>query len=157
MFRNILTQNVSMPRFPPANVFRQAVGNLVISHCTNARVQESPKAAVLLSSSTAHAETLSHLKFWAPATLLQALQLMSRPEGRQTSVRAYALRSLHTCPPEQACHLQCFCLFFLPSARLQYCFCGCQWTSLHCRKSGSTSSPCRTSCQQVLHMHSKQS
>ena len=75
---------------------------MIVSHSADPRLQGSPKAAVLLASATQNPEILSHLKFWAPATLLQALQLMSRPEGRQQSVRAYALRSLHICPPEQA-------------------------------------------------------
>ena len=65
------------------------------------RIQNSAKAAGLLADSCTDGAALAQLKYWAPSRLLQALGMMSGPQGQQASVRAYALRSLHTCPPEQ--------------------------------------------------------
>ena len=33
--------------------------------------------------------------------VMQALELMSGPSAHEAAVKAFALRSLHTCPPEQ--------------------------------------------------------
>ena len=65
------------------------------------KIQTSAKAAGLLADSCTDGATLAQLKYWAPSRLLQALGMMSGPRGQQEAVRAYALRSLHTCPPEQ--------------------------------------------------------
>lgn len=78
------------------------MSSLVIRHSADWRIQSHAKAAIMLVAAPSNLKALSQLKSWSPATLLQALQLMSRPEGRHPSVRAYALRSLHTCPPTQA-------------------------------------------------------
>lgn len=66
--------------------------------------QEMPEAALMLATpgaASGGAPELGHLAHWATTPLLQAMALMSGPAARHASVRAYALRSLHACPPEQ--------------------------------------------------------
>lgn len=47
------------------------------------------------------AGALGALAYWAPLPLLPALALLSSHAASNPAVRAYALRSLHTCNPFQ--------------------------------------------------------
>lgn len=78
-----------------------AIGELLVTASSIWTIQTFPGAAALLVLSTDNPAVLSHLRHWAPTDLLNALQLMSGSKGAHPVVRAYALRSLHTCPPEQ--------------------------------------------------------
>lgn len=66
-------------------------------------MQADPNAAELLAASEGPGaeSAVAHLAQWAPAMILRALQMMSGPQGSREAVRAYALRSLLTCNPEQ--------------------------------------------------------
>ena len=46
-------------------------------------------------------DSLASLAHWAPLPLLPALALLASPSASNPAVRAYALRSLHTCDPFQ--------------------------------------------------------
>ncbi|KAK9840723.1 hypothetical protein WJX81_000166 [Elliptochloris bilobata] len=100
-----------LDRLPGAAAARGEAEALATAHAGEPDVQALPKAAALLATPAAAragvGAALAHLATWAPAPLLQALEMMSGPAARVPAVRAYALRSLHACNPQQVA-------FFLP-------------------------------------------
>lgn len=113
---------------PATEVLTQELQSLVATHVRSPDVQAVPEAAVLLvaqhhqlatsqpSSRNARAnsadasgagELLQALSTWAAADVVEALNLLSRVEGRYAVVRSYAIRCLaNTAPPRVA--------FFVP-------------------------------------------
>ncbi|KAK9812698.1 hypothetical protein WJX72_002251 [[Myrmecia] bisecta] len=97
-----------LERFSCVNAVRSELERLVGMHAHEPAIQELPGAACILAGACPPGSALlDHLAHWAPMPLLQAMALMSGASGRNPAVRAYALRSLLTCPPEQVA-------FFLP-------------------------------------------
>ena len=88
-------------RFPRAQTLCKEVEALVVATAASVQLQALPSAAVMLAVATNDAAVLTQLQRWAPAHFLQALTMLAGAQGQHPAVRAYALRSLHTCPPEQ--------------------------------------------------------
>jgi len=81
---------------------KDAIVKLLVYKAEVWKVQKYPEAAALLVySSPADSALLRQLQHFAPSNMIDALQLMSGGYGSLAAIRAYALRSLHTCPPEQ--------------------------------------------------------
>lgn len=78
------------------------MADLVCANAASRSVQRSPKAAELLAEAARDRQLLEQLQSWQPALILQALYMMTGPGGQQPDVRAYALRSLLACNPQQA-------------------------------------------------------
>lgn len=90
-------------RYPGATALKEAVARKVIANAASEHLRSVPAAAELVAQGSAGG-ALSQLESWEPAAILQALHMLSGPQGQLPEVRAYALRSLHTCIPEQVTH-----------------------------------------------------
>eukprot|EP00884_Botryococcus_braunii_P016006 jgi/Botrbrau1/3089/Bobra.0070s0075.1 len=101
-----------LDRFPTVGAVRLELEALLVGERASQTLQRIPRAAELLARATADLGPSAHplltlLQLWAPAPLLQALEMMGGPAGNLTQVRAYALRSLQACSSEEV-------VFFLP-------------------------------------------
>eukprot|EP00798_Chlamydomonas_sp_ICE-L_P027721 gene27721-7367_t len=95
-------------RFPFARDAKVSVEKLLIGHAHEPVVQAIPEAAIMLAKAApSNAPQLAALTVWAPAQAVDGLELLSSQAGRNTTVKAYAVRCLGKTPPEQVA-------FFLP-------------------------------------------
>lgn len=88
-------------RFPTAEELRKVTGSFVVMYASDLGLRRNPRAAELLSFVTTDNTILQNLKYWSPGPLLQSLHTMSSSHGKHPEVRAYALRSLDTCDPNE--------------------------------------------------------
>ncbi|KAK9821480.1 hypothetical protein WJX74_000721 [Apatococcus lobatus] len=99
-------------RFPTCSHIQTALQSLVTSGATSMATQMIPEAAAVLAgrpnvpgqphaAGQGKAAAQGALACWAPLPLLPALALLSSTAASNPAVRAYALRSLHTCNPFQ--------------------------------------------------------
>ncbi|KXZ46150.1 hypothetical protein GPECTOR_46g219 [Gonium pectorale] len=88
-----------------------ALERLLMDSVADPRVTSLPEAALVLASSPAARSDprrpLDALAVWAPAGVVEGLQLMCGPAQAHTGIKAYALRCLHAAPPAKVA-------FFLP-------------------------------------------
>lgn len=83
---------------------------LVSAHAADPRVQALPEAALALATSkaaAANSPALAALATWAPAGVMEGLELMTGPALVHRGVKAYAIRCLRATPPAKVA-------FFLP-------------------------------------------